>query len=112
MPHVVIGGDLAAYNRYRCEMDIAAWLDHPGLQRLISDIHSSFMVFEYSEGKSLRAYLKAHAPFRIEHALRIGVGLASPTHAPTEQPFPAGVFMLKLEDMCHAAGPTLDVVSI
>jgi serine/threonine-protein kinase len=54
VPHVSIAGDIAAFNRYRREIDIAARLDHPGLQRLMSGPKAPFMVFEYIEGDSLR----------------------------------------------------------
>src|SRR2546428_5660481 len=60
VPHVSIAGDIAAYNRYRREIDIACRLDHPGLQRLRSDANAPFMVFEYVEGESLRTYLARH----------------------------------------------------
>ena len=76
IPHASIAGDLAAFNRYRREMDIAARLQHPGLQRLLSEPNSPFMVFEYVEGESLREYLKAHASLPIDDVLNIGVQLA------------------------------------
>jgi eukaryotic-like serine/threonine-protein kinase len=76
VPHVSIAGDIAAFNRYRREMDIAARLDHPGLQRLLSKPDAPFMVFGYVEGESLRAYLKRHGPLPVDEVVRIGVQLA------------------------------------
>jgi len=76
VPHISIAGDVAAFNRYRREIDIAHRLDHPGLQRLLSDANAPFMVFEYVEGESLRTYLSRHARLPIEEVLRIGRQLA------------------------------------
>src|SRR5690242_13809011 len=58
LPHVSIAGDIALYNRCRPEMDIAARLDNPGLQRLLSAPSEPYVVFEYIEGESLRASLR------------------------------------------------------
>jgi serine/threonine-protein kinase len=76
VPHSAIAGDLAAFNRYRREVDIATRLDHPGLQRLLSEPNAPFMVFEYIEGESLRAYLKSHGPLPIDEVVGIGRQLA------------------------------------
>jgi serine/threonine-protein kinase len=76
VPPVSIAGDLAAFNRYRREIDIASRLQHTGLQRLLSDPSEPFMVFEYVDGESLRTYLKTHAPLSIDDVLWIGVQLA------------------------------------
>src|SRR5947209_15617738 len=37
VPHSSIAGDIAAFNGYRREIEIFCRLDHPGLQRLLSD---------------------------------------------------------------------------
>ena len=76
VPHVSIAGDIAAYNRYRREIDIACRLDHPGLQRLRSDANAPFMVFEYVEGESLRTYLARHGRLPVEEVVDIGRHLA------------------------------------
>jgi eukaryotic-like serine/threonine-protein kinase len=76
VPHVAITGDVALYNRYRREIDIAARLDHPGLQRMLSTPDAPFMVFEYVEGESLRAYLRRQGPLPADEVLRIGGELA------------------------------------
>jgi serine/threonine protein kinase len=76
LPHLAIAGDLAAFNRYRREIEVAAGLDHPGLQRLLSPPNANYMVLEYVEGETLRAYLAARGQLLIEDVLRIGAGLA------------------------------------
>ena len=76
VPQVSIVGDLAAFNRYRREIDIAARLDHPGLQHLLSEPEAPIMVFEYIEGVSLRKYLKTRGPLPVDEVLGIGVQLA------------------------------------
>jgi eukaryotic-like serine/threonine-protein kinase len=76
VPHVAIAGDMAAFNRYRREIEIANGLDHPGLQRLLSTPDARYMVLEYVDGQALRKYLAARAPLPVEEVLRIAVGLA------------------------------------
>jgi serine/threonine-protein kinase len=76
VPHITTAGDLAAFNRYRREIDIAARLDHPGLQRLLSEPDAAFMVLDYVSGQPLRSYLKSHGPLQLEEVLRIGRQLA------------------------------------
>jgi serine/threonine-protein kinase len=76
LPHPSIVGEIAALNRYRNEIDIAARLQHPGLQRLLSDPNAPFIVFEYVEGESLRTYLKNHGPLPVDEVLSIGARLA------------------------------------
>ena len=76
LPHVAIAGDLAAFNRYKREMEIARPLDHSGLQHLISEPSTPYMVLEYVEGQSLRSYLSARGQLPIEEVRRIGLQLA------------------------------------
>ncbi len=76
VPHSSIAGDIAAFNRYRREIEIACRLDHPGLQRLLSDPNAPFMVFEYVEGESLRKYLARHGRLPVEEVVHIGRQLA------------------------------------
>ena len=76
LPHLAIAGDLAAFNRYRREIEVAAGLDHPGLQRLRSELHARYMVLDYIEGETLRAYLAAHGQLPVDEAVRIGIQLA------------------------------------
>jgi serine/threonine protein kinase len=77
LPHMAIAGDLAAFNRYRREMQIARGLEHPGLQRLLSDeSNARYMVLQYVEGEPLRKYLGRNGPLPIGDVLRIGTELA------------------------------------
>ena len=76
LPHLAIAGDLAAFNRYRREIEVAAGLDHPGLQRLLSGPNAHYMVFEYVEGETLRAYLAARGQLPVDEVRRIGTQLA------------------------------------
>jgi serine/threonine-protein kinase len=72
----MLAGDLAAFNRYRREIEIGVRLEHAGIQRLLSERESPYMVLEYIEGESLRAYLAEHAPLPVEQALRFAAQLA------------------------------------
>jgi serine/threonine protein kinase len=76
LPHLAIAGDLAAFNRYRRELDVAAGLNHPGLQRLLSEPKARYMVLEYVDGETLRAHLATRGRLPIEEVLRIGSELA------------------------------------
>jgi eukaryotic-like serine/threonine-protein kinase len=77
LPQVALAGDLAAFNRYQREIEIARGLDHPGLQRLLPDPNAHYLVFDYVEGESLRRYL-AHFPngLPIDQVCSIGLQLA------------------------------------
>ena len=77
IPYTSVVGDLAAYNRYRREIDIGARLQHPGIQQLISDIGDGrgrrpYMVLEYVDGESLRTHLRTRGQLAVEEVLRIG----------------------------------------
>jgi eukaryotic-like serine/threonine-protein kinase len=85
LPHVAIAGDLAAFNRYKREMEIARALDHAGLQRFVSDPNVPYMVLEYVEGQTLRAYLSARGPLPIEEVCQIAIQLAGPLQYIHEQ---------------------------
>jgi len=76
LPHLAVAGDLAAFNRYRRETEVASGLDHPGLQRLLSEPNAQYMVLDYIEGETLRAYLAARGYLPVDEVLRIGVQLA------------------------------------
>jgi serine/threonine protein kinase len=76
LPRVATAVDLVAYNLYRRESDLIAGLDHPGLQRLLSDPKAPFMVLDYVPGESLRSYMQRHRPLPIDEVLDIGIQLA------------------------------------
>jgi len=76
IPHTSIAGDLAAFNRLRREVEIGARLDHPGIQRLLSDPKLPYIVLEYIHGKTLRAHLREHAPLPVDEALALTARLA------------------------------------
>jgi serine/threonine-protein kinase len=77
LPQVALAGDLAAFNRYQREIEIARGLDHPGLQRLFPEQSDHYLVFEYVEGESLRRYLGTHPDgLPIDEVQRIGLQLA------------------------------------
>jgi len=76
VPHAATAGDLAAFNRYRREIEIGSHLDHPGIQRLLSDPKLPYLVLEYVDGQTLRAYLREHAPLTIDQARALTATLA------------------------------------
>jgi eukaryotic-like serine/threonine-protein kinase len=81
LPHLSVAGDLSAFNRYQREISVGALLDHPGLQRMLPDARHAtgrrpYIVFEYIDGQSLRAYLRSHAALPVDEVLRIGIQLA------------------------------------
>ena len=76
LPHIAIAGDLPLFNRYRREIEIAHGLDHPGLQRLLSEPSASYMVLTYVEGESLRRYLSREGPLPIGDVITIAIQLA------------------------------------
>ena len=75
-PHLAIAGDLTAFKRYRPEIEVAAGLDCPGLQRLLSDPTAHHMVLDYVEGQTLRSYLAKHGRLAVGEVISIGVQLA------------------------------------
>lgn len=77
VPQAALAGDLAAFNRYQREIEIARGLDHPGLQRLLSEPNGQYPVFEYIEGESLRHYLSRHpGGLPLDQVTSIGSQLA------------------------------------
>ena len=79
-PHESIMGDVAAFDRFRREMEIARHLDHPGIQRPIEFTENRsrpYMVMEYVEGESLRSYLDREKKLPVDRAVDFGIQLAS-----------------------------------
>lgn len=76
LPHLATAGDLTAFNRYRREIEVARGLDHPGLQRLRSAPRASYMVLDYVEGQTLRAYLAERGRLPVDEVQRIAIQLA------------------------------------
>jgi eukaryotic-like serine/threonine-protein kinase len=76
LPHLSTAGDLSSFNRYRREIQVAAGLDHPGLQRLLSEPGTRYMVLDYIEGQSLRSYMAVRGQLPVGEVLRIGIQLA------------------------------------
>ena len=73
-PFISMLGDPAVFERYQRELKIGHMLHHPRVQHLLDTGEFDgypFMVLEYVEGETLRAYLRAHAPLPIPEALHI-----------------------------------------
>ena len=73
-PHIDIIGDPALYNRYLRELEIGRTLRHPFIQHLLDAGEYDgrpYMVMEYVEGETLRAYLGSHAPLPVDEATHL-----------------------------------------
>ncbi len=73
-PFIAMLGDPAVFERYQRELQIGHLLHHPRVQHLLDtgDFEGyPFMVLEYVEGETLRAYLRTHAPLSIPDALHL-----------------------------------------
>ncbi len=72
-------GDIVTYEQYRREFAIGQKLDHPAILKAIARVESpkgEFLVLEYVEGSSLRAYTGDKAPLPLSEALSIAEKLA------------------------------------
>jgi serine/threonine-protein kinase len=79
-PHESIMGDVATFDRFRRELDIARHLHHPGIQRPIEFTENRsrpYMVMQYVEGETLRAVLSREKKLSVEKAVDFGQQLAS-----------------------------------
>ncbi len=73
-PHIDIIGDPALYERYRRELEIGHALRHPFIQHLLDAGEYEgrpYMVMEFVEGETLRAYLSSRAPLAVDEAVHL-----------------------------------------
>ena len=73
-PHEGIIGDVATFDRFRREMEIARSLDHPGIQHSLDpggDRTRPYLVIEYIEGETLREHLARRGRLPIAEAVSI-----------------------------------------
>jgi len=73
-PHIDIIGDPALYDRYLRELEIGRTLRHRFIQQMLDAGEyegKPYMVMEYVEGETLRAYLSSHAPLPVEEAVHL-----------------------------------------
>jgi len=78
-PSLALIGDPATYERFLREFSIGQKMSHPAIQRTIAMDESSdgiFIVLEYIQGESLRAFFNEKAPLAMEKALYIFTQLA------------------------------------
>jgi serine/threonine protein kinase len=81
-PHESIIGDVATFDRFRREMEIARRLDHPGIQRSLdpgTERSRPYLVLQYIDGETLRAYVRERAgklPLPEAVALMDGIAAA------------------------------------
>jgi serine/threonine protein kinase len=73
-PHITMIGDPALYERYLRELEIGRTLRHPHIQHVLDAGEyegKPYMVTDYIEGETLRAYVSRHAPLPIDQAVRL-----------------------------------------
>lgn len=78
-PSLALIGDPATYERFLREFTIGQKMSHPAIQRTIAmdeSSHGIFIVLEYIEGETLRAFFKDHAPLSLDKAKNIFTQLA------------------------------------
>ena len=79
-PHESIMGDVATFDRFRRELEIARHLHHPGIQRPIEfteNLSRPYMVMEYVEGETLRALLSREKTLPVDRVVELGQQLAA-----------------------------------
>ena len=79
-PHEGIIGDVATFDRFRREMEIARRLDHPGIQHSLDpggDRTRPYLVMQYVEGETLREHLARRGRLPIAEAVALVDGLAA-----------------------------------
>ena len=80
VPHEAIMGDVATFDRFRRELEISRHLRHPGIQRSIeftTDRSRPYMVMEYVDGETLRAYLAREKRLPVDRAVDFATQLAA-----------------------------------
>ncbi len=78
-PHEAIMGDVNSFDRFRREMQIAATLDHPGIQRSLDvggDRSRPYLVLEYVEGETLRELLTRQGRLPLDRTIDLARQLA------------------------------------
>jgi len=73
-PDLSLISDPVTYERFRREFAIGQKLNHPAIPKAINLVESSdglFLVLNYIEGKSLRAFISDNAPLPLNEALSI-----------------------------------------
>ena len=73
-PHEGIIGDVATFDRFRREMEIARRLDHPGIQHSLDpggDRTRPYLVMEYIKGETLREHLARRGRLPIAEAVAL-----------------------------------------
>src|SRR5664279_3414518 len=79
-PHESIMGDVSTFDRFRREMEISRHLKHPGIQRSLeftSDRSQPYLVMEYIDGETLRAYMTREKRLSVDQTVDFGRQLAS-----------------------------------
>ncbi len=79
-PHESIMGDVSTFDRFRRELEISRHLHHPGIQRSLeftTDRSRPYLVMEYVEGETLRAYMTREKRLSVDQAVDFGRQLAA-----------------------------------
>jgi Serine/threonine protein kinase len=79
-PHESIMGDVSTFDRFRRELEISRHLHHPGIQRSLEftdDRSRPYMVMEYVDGETLRAYMNREKRLSVDQAVDFGRQLAA-----------------------------------
>jgi serine/threonine-protein kinase len=79
-PHESIMGDVSTFDRFRRELEISRHLHHPGIQRSLEftmDRSRPYMVMEYVDGETLRAYMTREKRLSVDQAVDFGRQLAA-----------------------------------
>ena len=75
-----IMGDVSTFDRFRRELEISRHLRHPGIQRSLeftADRSRPYLVMEYVDGETLRAYMTREKRLSVDRAVDFGRQLAA-----------------------------------